>query len=105
MAASYISGIGIHWYLDFLAPIDLTLSITHHLFPNYFLLSTEASTGSYFWEPRVVLGGWDRGSKYSHSILTVGPGGSHGHTSHPNQPLGLPVAQYNPLPCRTSTTT
>ncbi|NXI72225.1 GLCM Glucosylceramidase, partial [Anseranas semipalmata] len=50
VAASYISGIGIHWYLDFLAPIDLTLSITHHLFPNYFLLSTEASTGSYFWE-------------------------------------------------------
>lgn len=72
VAASYISGIGIHWYLDFLAPIDLTLSITHHLFPDYFLLSTEASTGSYFWEPRVVLGGWDRGSKYSHSILTVG---------------------------------
>ncbi|KAM4755512.1 uncharacterized protein ACIQIH_019430 [Cyanocitta cristata] len=70
VAASYISGIGIHWYLDFLAPIDLTLSITHHLFPDYFLISTEASTGSYFWEPRVVLGGWDRGSKYSHSILT-----------------------------------
>uniref|UniRef100_A0A8C3K2D6 Glucosylceramidase n=1 Tax=Calidris pygmaea TaxID=425635 RepID=A0A8C3K2D6_9CHAR len=69
-AASYISGIGIHWYLDFLAPIDLTLSITHHLFPDYFLLSTEASAGSYFWEPRVVLGGWDRGTKYSHSILT-----------------------------------
>lgn len=71
-AARYVHGIGIHWYLDFLAPIDLTLSITHHLFPNYFLLSTEASTGSYFWEPRVVLGGWERGSKYSHSILTVG---------------------------------
>ncbi|KAK4807563.1 hypothetical protein QYF61_003352 [Mycteria americana] len=70
VAASYISGIGIHWYLDFLAPIDLTLSITHHLFPDYFLLSTEASTGSFFWEPRVVLGGWERGSKYSHSILS-----------------------------------
>uniref|UniRef100_A0A674JQU5 Glucosylceramidase n=1 Tax=Terrapene triunguis TaxID=2587831 RepID=A0A674JQU5_9SAUR len=70
VAASFINGIGIHWYLDFLAPIDLTLSITHHLFPSYYLLSTEASTGSYFWEPRVVLGGWDRGSKYSHSILT-----------------------------------
>ncbi|XP_075763540.1 lysosomal acid glucosylceramidase-like [Pelodiscus sinensis] len=69
VAASYISGIGIHWYLDFLAPIDLTLSVTHHLFPDYFLLSTEASTGSYFWEPRVVLGAWDRGSQYSHSIL------------------------------------
>uniref|UniRef100_A0A8C3IT41 Glucosylceramidase n=1 Tax=Chrysemys picta bellii TaxID=8478 RepID=A0A8C3IT41_CHRPI len=73
VAASFINGIGIHWYLDFLAPIDLTLSITHNLFPGYYLLSTEASTGSYFWEPRVVLGGWDRGSKYSHSILTVRP--------------------------------
>uniref|UniRef100_A0A8C8RJ00 Glucosylceramidase n=1 Tax=Pelusios castaneus TaxID=367368 RepID=A0A8C8RJ00_9SAUR len=70
VAASFINGIGIHWYLDFIAPIDLTLSITHHLFPDYYVLSTEASTGSYFWEPRVVLGGWDRGSKYSHSILT-----------------------------------
>ncbi|KAL8184500.1 UNVERIFIED_CONTAM: hypothetical protein K2H54_018583 [Gekko kuhli] len=68
-ASQYINGIGIHWYLDFLAPIDLTLPITHHLFPQYYLISTEASTGSYFWEPRVVLGGWDRGSKYSHSIL------------------------------------
>ena len=88
VAASYISGIGIHWYLDFLAPIDLTLSITHHLFPNYFLLSTEASTGSYFWEPRVVLGGWERGSKYSHSILTVGLSIVGG---------GSPIALWDPL--------
>lgn len=99
VAASYISGIGIHWYLDFLAPIDLTLSITHHLFPDYFLLSTEASTGSYFWEPRVVLGGWDRGSKYSHSILTVGPGGSHGHTGHPGHPW--PCLGLSTIPCPT----
>ncbi|KAJ6626115.1 hypothetical protein lerEdw1_014758, partial [Lerista edwardsae] len=68
-AAKYINGIGVHWYLDFLAPIDMTLPITHHLYPNFYLIATEASTGSYFWEPRVILGSWDRGSKYSHSIL------------------------------------
>lgn len=71
-AAKYIHGIGIHWYMDFLAPSDMTLTITHHLFPNFYLISTEASAGFYFWEPRVVLGSWDRGSKYSHSILEVG---------------------------------
>uniref|UniRef100_A0A8D0HA90 Glucosylceramidase n=1 Tax=Sphenodon punctatus TaxID=8508 RepID=A0A8D0HA90_SPHPU len=70
VAAGYINGIGIHWYLDFLAPADMTLSMTHQLFPKYYLLSTEASTGSYFWEPRVVLGDWNRGNKYSHSILS-----------------------------------
>nr|XP_003230068.2 PREDICTED: glucosylceramidase [Anolis carolinensis] len=68
-ASRYVHGIGIHWYLDFLAPAGPTLSSTHRLFPGYFLLSTEASAGSYFWEPRVILGGWNRGSKYSHSIL------------------------------------
>ncbi|XP_042296938.1 lysosomal acid glucosylceramidase-like [Sceloporus undulatus] len=66
VASHYVNGIGIHWYLDFLAPVDLTLSNTHHLFPNYYLLSTEASTGSYFWEPRVLLGGWNRGNKNRH---------------------------------------
>ncbi|XP_053133299.1 lysosomal acid glucosylceramidase-like [Hemicordylus capensis] len=69
VASSYVSGIGIHWYLDFLAPAYQMLSLTHQLFPGYFLISTEASAGFMFWEPRVVLGSWDRGSQYSNSIL------------------------------------
>ncbi|XP_025068405.1 glucosylceramidase-like isoform X1 [Alligator sinensis] len=69
-AARYINGIGIHWYLDFLAPIEDTVLATHHLFPDYYILATEACVGSKFWERDVILGCWDRGNMYSHSILT-----------------------------------
>ncbi|XP_054834495.1 lysosomal acid glucosylceramidase-like isoform X2 [Eublepharis macularius] len=68
-ARRYIHGIGLHWYLDFIAPIDDTVGITHRLFPDYFLLFTEACTGSQFWERDVILGSWDRGNQYSRSIL------------------------------------
>ncbi|KGL80274.1 Glucosylceramidase, partial [Tinamus guttatus] len=69
-AARYVHGIGIHWYLDFIGPIQDTVVPTHELFPDYFILATEACIGSHFWEPDVVLGSWERGNQYSHSILT-----------------------------------
>ncbi|XP_005280735.1 lysosomal acid glucosylceramidase isoform X6 [Chrysemys picta bellii] len=69
-AARYVHGIGVHWYLDFIAPIADTLLPTHNLFPDYFILATEACTGSHFWERDVILGCWDRGNQYSYSILT-----------------------------------
>ncbi|NWI61420.1 GLCM Glucosylceramidase, partial [Calyptomena viridis] len=68
-AARYVDGIGIHWYLDFIGPIQDTVLPTHELFPDYFILATEASIGAYFWERDVILGCWDRGNQYSHSIL------------------------------------
>ncbi|XP_075763769.1 lysosomal acid glucosylceramidase isoform X2 [Pelodiscus sinensis] len=68
-AARYVHGIGLHWYLDFIAPIESTVGKTHTLFPDYFLLSTEACAGVFFWERDVILGCWDRGNRYSHSIL------------------------------------
>ncbi|XP_015269325.1 PREDICTED: glucosylceramidase-like [Gekko japonicus] len=68
-AGRYIHGIGVHWYLDFIAPIDDTVGITHQLFPDYFLLSTENCAGAQFWERDVILGDWDRGNRYSRSIL------------------------------------
>jgi len=46
---------------------------THELFPDYFILATEASIGAHFWERDVILGCWDRGNQYSHSILMVRP--------------------------------
>ncbi|KFO90409.1 Glucosylceramidase, partial [Buceros rhinoceros silvestris] len=49
-AARYVHGIGIHWYLDFIGPIQDTVVPTHELFPDYFILSTEASIGAHFWE-------------------------------------------------------
>lgn len=72
-AARYVHGIGIHWYLDFIGPIQDTVLPTHELFPDYFILATEASIGAHFWERDVILGCWERGNQYSHSILMVSP--------------------------------
>lgn len=72
-AARYVHGIGIHWYLDFIGPIQDTVLPTHELFPDYFILATEASIGAHFWERDVILGCWERGNQYSHSILMVRP--------------------------------
>ncbi|XP_069506227.1 lysosomal acid glucosylceramidase isoform X2 [Ambystoma mexicanum] len=68
-AAKYIHGIAVHWYLDAIVPADLTLGATHQLFPEYFLFATEACNGFLFWDKGVRLGCWDRGNKYSHSII------------------------------------
>ncbi|XP_034954351.2 lysosomal acid glucosylceramidase [Zootoca vivipara] len=68
-AHRYIHGIAVHWYLDLIAPIASTVGITQQLFPDYFIISTEACAGSHFWERDVVLGSWDRGNQYSRSIL------------------------------------
>ncbi|NP_001039886.1 glucosylceramidase [Bos indicus x Bos taurus] len=69
-AAKYVHGIAVHWYLDFLAPAKATLGETHRLFPNTMLFASEACVGSKFWEQSVRLGSWDRGMRYSHSIIT-----------------------------------
>ncbi|XP_027726595.1 lysosomal acid glucosylceramidase isoform X2 [Vombatus ursinus] len=69
-AAQYVSGIAVHWYLDFLAPINATLGETHRLFPDVTLFASEACAGSKFWEQSVRLGSWSRGTQYSHSIIT-----------------------------------
>ncbi|XP_074118302.1 lysosomal acid glucosylceramidase [Sminthopsis crassicaudata] len=69
-AAQYVSGIAVHWYLDFLAPAKATLGETYRLFPNMMLFASEACVGSKFWEQSVRLGSWSRGTQYSHSIIT-----------------------------------
>lgn len=42
-AYSYVDGIAVHWYVDFV-PENL-LNITHHLYPDKFILGTEACEG------------------------------------------------------------
>nr|XP_016854371.1 PREDICTED: glucosylceramidase-like [Anolis carolinensis] len=69
-AARYVAGIGIHWYLDSVTPPELTLEATYLLFPDFFLLYTESCNGFRVWEPRVDLGSWERGVRYSQNILT-----------------------------------
>ncbi|XP_057254180.1 lysosomal acid glucosylceramidase-like [Pezoporus wallicus] len=70
-AARYVAGIGVHWYLDSIVPPRCSLEATHELFPHHFLLYTEACSGFLTFRFSVSLGCWDRGQRYSHSILTV----------------------------------
>ncbi|NWY07398.1 GLCM Glucosylceramidase, partial [Nothoprocta ornata] len=70
-AARHVLGIGVHWYLDALVPARCSLEATHRLFPRHALLYTEACSGFLTLRFAVVLGCWQRGDSYSHSILTV----------------------------------
>ncbi|XP_061163463.1 lysosomal acid glucosylceramidase-like isoform X2 [Saccostrea echinata] len=68
-ARKFVSGIAVHWYQDFVAP-TLALSSTHKMFPDKFLLATEACAGSLPWNyPKVALGSWKRGEDYAHDIM------------------------------------
>ena len=70
-AEKYISGIAVHWYEDFVTPPQ-ALSSTHQMFPDKFILATEACTGSMPWDfQKVILGSWERAESYAHDILQV----------------------------------
>lgn len=61
----------VHWYMDGLVPADISLGVTHHLYPEYYLFATEACAG---WNPLdrgVKLGSWDRAEQYAHDIIGV----------------------------------
>ena len=63
-AASYISGIGVHWYIDEVSPLA-ALDITHAAFPDKFILATEATV------KEVVAGVWEHAQSYASDILDV----------------------------------
>ncbi|NXT18202.1 GLCM Glucosylceramidase, partial [Syrrhaptes paradoxus] len=44
-AARFVAGVGVHWYLDGAIPAGCSLGATHRLFPDRFLLYTEACSG------------------------------------------------------------
>ncbi|XP_070622644.1 lysosomal acid glucosylceramidase-like isoform X2 [Erythrolamprus reginae] len=69
-ARAFVSGIAVHWYFDRYTPTVLTLDITHRLYPDYFLLYTEACNGYMDCDVKVALGSWERGTAYSSNILT-----------------------------------
>lgn len=63
-----MSGIAVHWYTDrFQTPQGL--NATHHLFPERFLLATEACEGYLPWDESIVLGDWNRAENYAFDIL------------------------------------
>ncbi|XP_046704327.1 lysosomal acid glucosylceramidase isoform X2 [Silurus meridionalis] len=68
-AAQYVHGIGVHWYLDQFVPAKFTLTATHDLYPEYFILGTEASTGWRNIDRGVRLGSWERAEDYAHDII------------------------------------
>ncbi|KAJ9600720.1 hypothetical protein L9F63_026142 [Diploptera punctata] len=67
-ASKYVSGIAIHWYLDFLSNGSV-LSTVHNNFPDVFLLYTEACNGAT--SHKVELGSWKNGEEYAHDIIQV----------------------------------
>ncbi|XP_025026952.1 glucosylceramidase-like [Python bivittatus] len=69
-AAKFVSGIGIHWYVDPVVPPGPTLEAIHRLYPNVFMLYTESCNGFLPWDVKVDLGNWKRGVAYSRNILT-----------------------------------
>lgn len=64
-ASEYISGIAVHWYFDWLVGPSV-LNYTHNLFPDKFILATEACNSD---TPDKSLGSWELGEKYSNDIL------------------------------------
>ena len=44
-AAQYVDGIAVHWYIDYFSPNRLTE--THDMFPDLFILGTEACEGGW----------------------------------------------------------
>ena len=72
-AGRYIHGVAVHWYMDSFVPAELSLGVTHHLYPEYYLFGTEACAG---WSPLdrgVKLGSWRRAEQYAHDIIEVRP--------------------------------
>lgn len=66
-----MDGVAVHWYADGSFYPSL-LSQTHDLFPDKFILYTEACEG---WDAapgeRVVLGSWQRAQNYAYNIIDV----------------------------------
>ncbi|KAI6181299.1 Glucosylceramidase [Aphelenchoides besseyi] len=60
VAASFVDGISIHWYEDFLFSNE-RLDQVHARHPNHFILGTEACNGYTLIEPGVNLGSWEGG--------------------------------------------
>ncbi|CAK1541496.1 unnamed protein product [Leptosia nina] len=67
-ALKIIDGIAVHSYNDFITPASVLNFVTKY-YPDKFIISTEASEGSFPWQNNVVLGSWDRAESYIHDIL------------------------------------
>lgn len=62
-AAQYVSGIAFHWYGNSVAPPQV-LDLTHHMYPDKFLISTEATIMG-----KPVLGNWQAAESYAKDMI------------------------------------
>lgn len=69
-AASYIDGVGIHWYYSDVFGRD-GLNTHHEKHPDKFILSTEACNGYEMFDHGPSLGSWERGDRYGQDIIKV----------------------------------
>lgn len=72
-ASSYVSGLGIHWYMNDYLPLDFISSLyKKHKDAIEFVLSTESCNG---WRPsdkeKVIMGDWSRGISYFDDIVNT----------------------------------
>ncbi len=56
--------------MDAFTPVGF-LDDVHEKFPDVFILPTEACAGSVPYSKHVILGSWERGEQYGHSIMEV----------------------------------
>lgn len=70
-AGRYIHGVAVHWYMDSFVPAEISLGVTHHLYPEYYLFGTEACAGFSPLDRGVKLGSWQRAEQYAHDIIEV----------------------------------
>ncbi|KAI6212206.1 Glucosylceramidase [Aphelenchoides besseyi] len=69
-AASFIDGVGIHWYFSDFVGRD-QLNELHDQHPEKFILSTEACTGSEYFNHGPNLGSWNHADRYARDIIGV----------------------------------
>ncbi|OXA58161.1 lysosomal acid glucosylceramidase isoform X2 [Folsomia candida] len=78
-ASMFVSGIGVHWYTRQLSGYE-GVRKTLDLFPDKFILATEACAGFLKWQDNVDLGSWERGEEYGEDIIQELNHGASGWT-------------------------
>ena len=63
-ANKYVSGIAVHWYGNLIAPPSV-LTDTHNLYPDRFILATEACEGIDSQSLLILIYCWPKGNKSS----------------------------------------
>ncbi|KAG5671449.1 hypothetical protein PVAND_001645 [Polypedilum vanderplanki] len=68
-SCDYLDGFAVHWYADKFVPAKM-LDDTATLFPDKFIIATEASSGDRPWDMhKPVLGSWSRFEDYTIDIM------------------------------------